>query len=45
MTDEHEQQEQTETEGDEVLSDLDIETEEAEKVKGGLKSDPCEGGE
>jgi hypothetical protein len=45
MSDEHEQQGQTETEGDETLSDLDISTDDAEKVKGGRASDPCEGGE
>ncbi len=45
MTDEHSPQEQPETEREETLSDLDISTDEAEKVKGGRASDPCEGGE
>jgi hypothetical protein len=45
MTDEHEQQEPAETEGDETLSDLDISGDEAEQVKGGVQTDPCEGGE
>jgi hypothetical protein len=46
MTDEHEQQEQTETEGEQALPDLDVNADEAEQVKGGARSaDPCEGGE
>jgi hypothetical protein len=45
MADEHEQQEEAETEGEQTLSDLDISEDDAEQVKGGVKSDPCEGGE
>lgn len=46
MTDEHEQQKQAETERDETLKDLDISSDEADKVKGGrANADPCDGGE
>jgi hypothetical protein len=45
VTDEHEQQEETESEPGEAMKDLDVDPDEAEKVTGGVKSDPCEGGE
>lgn len=44
---EHEQQDQAETESEQALPDLDISSDEAEKVKGGRAraEDPCAGGE